>query len=232
MTSTGRYALRLLLDTNIVITHEDGEPRVGDASTADASTMVELARTLGFEVAVSHGSKTDFLRCAQPLRRRRHTLLRKYYTVLQPVPENREVRAQFPAELNDNDRSDVEVLSGFASGAATVLVTEDRRMRTRAAAGGLDNVFSVEDAIDRLRALQDPTLVNAVAAQMPAAYQISIDAPIFASFGTTTPTSATGGPTRSSGGVVRSSSWATRASRLASQSSRTSPAPSASESGS
>jgi hypothetical protein len=180
MDSRGR-TLRLLLDTNIVIAHEDDDPACPDDSAEAAQALVQQARELGFELLVSDGTRRDFLGAPEPRRSLRQRSFRKYYTRLAPVPTNAAVRKEFPTDLTANDVADLEVLSAYATGAATALVTEDRRMRARASRAGLGNVFGLEDAIDWLRALQAPALVNAAAAHMPAAYQVSRAAAIFGS---------------------------------------------------
>ncbi|CAM3289893.1 hypothetical protein DFJ75_4961 [Williamsia muralis] len=173
--------LRLLVDTNIVIAHEDDNPAEPHINAEDAAALIRLARDLGFELLVSHGTRTDFQNAPEPRRTTRQRTLDKYYVVLRAVGTNHAVRQQFPASLTRNNKADMEVLSAYSTGAATALVTEDRLMRSRAERAGLANVFSLAEAIDWLRALRDPTLANAAAAHMPAAYQVNRDAPLFAS---------------------------------------------------
>lgn len=171
--------LRLLLDTNVVIAHEDDDAAEPHSNAAAATLLIRTARDLGFELLVSSGTRRDVLQAPEALSAARRRSLDKYYTQLDSVPEDPRVRAQFPATLTNNNRADLEVLSTFAAGVATALVTEDGRMRNRAGRAGLRNVFTLEDAIDWLAALRQPTLDNAVAAQVVAAYQVNRRAPIF-----------------------------------------------------
>ena len=171
--------LRLLLDTNIVIAHEDDSAITPHVNADAAASLIRNARDLGFELVVSYGTKRDILRAPEPLRSERTRTLDKYYTQLEPVADDAAVREFFPDDLGPNDRADLEVLSTFAAGVATVLVTEDGKMRNRAARAGLGNVFALDDAVEWLRTLQSPTLTNAAAAVMPGAYQIRRDAYIF-----------------------------------------------------
>lgn len=168
--------LRLLLDTNIVIEHADS---VGPVAGSPVGRLIRLAHDLGFELLVSYGTRRDFTRANPQLKADRARLLDKYYRTLEPVSEDAVVRAQFPADLSANDRADVEVLSTFAAKVATVLVTEDERMRARARRAGLDNVFGLEAALDWLRALQEPTMANAASASMVRPYQVSLHARLF-----------------------------------------------------
>lgn len=172
-------ALRLLLDTNIFIAYEDDSVEDPHVNAAAAATLIRTARELGFELLVSSGTGRDVLRAPPELAARRRRALEKYYQQLAAVADNPDIRKQFPAELTSNNRADLEVLSTFAAGVATALVTEDAQMRARAARAGLRNVFSLEEAIDWVTALRAPTLRNAVAARIPPAYQVNTRAPLF-----------------------------------------------------
>lgn len=175
------HQLRLLLDTNIVIAHEDDDPGEQHLNSARAQSLVQEARELGFEVLISHGTYQDVLRAEEPRRSRRQASLRKHYTRLQRVPDDPELRHRFPATLTPRDACDLQVLSAFAAGAATALVTEDQRMRNRAAAQGLERVLDLDDALDWLAGLRAPELRNAAGVERVAAYQIPLKAPVFAS---------------------------------------------------
>lgn len=171
---------RLLLDTNVVIAHEDdGSEHHPHAATA--AQLVELAHSMGFEILLSNGTRRDFLRAPDLIRAKRMRLLEKYYRTLQAVPESANVRAQFPDSLNANDAADVEVLSTYDTGLANILVTEDVRMKRRAQRAGLRDVLSISAAVDWLRELRAPNLDNASAAHVVDAYLISRQAPIFTS---------------------------------------------------
>ncbi|WP_032392020.1 GNAT family N-acetyltransferase [Rhodococcoides fascians] len=171
---------RLLLDTNIVIAHENDGPEPHLYAEA-ADTLVQLARHLGFELLLSNGTRSDFVNAPAGIRHTRLRTLQKYYRVLDRVPEDPRIRQQFPSDLSGNNAADLEVLSTYATGFATVLVTEDTVMRKRAARAGLTNVFDIDDAIDWLRELRDPTLHNAASADIVPAYRINRHADLFTS---------------------------------------------------
>ncbi|GAA2086150.1 hypothetical protein GCM10009821_29630 [Aeromicrobium halocynthiae] len=91
-TARGRSP-RLLLDTNVVIAHEnDGDSAHANANAAEA--LVKLARGLGFELLLSNGTRSDFTDAPLALRQRRMRTLEKYYRTLNRVPENPIVRGQ------------------------------------------------------------------------------------------------------------------------------------------
>lgn len=237
------HSPRLLLDTNIVIAHEnDGSAPHVHAGAAD--TLVKLARGLGFQLLLSSGTRSDFTDAPAELKQRRLRTLGKYYRTLDRVPENSTVRAEFPAMLSHNDAADLEVLSTFATGLPTVLVTEDVTMKRRAVRAGLSNVFDIDAAINWLRELQDPTLYNAAVAEMIPAYQVGVQASLFDSLkddydfaAWPRRSCAKNGPSSSSGGRrirtvspssrqrLARSDWATRCSRFARSRSATPAAP-------
>lgn len=173
--------LRILLDTNIVIAHEDDSIEKPHINADGAAALIRTARDLSFELLVSSGTRRDFLQAKPEHAAGRQRALNKYYHQLDAVPENSQVRAQFPADLTASNRADLEVLSTFAAGVATALVTEDTKMRDRASRAGLQDVFSLDEAIGWITALQRPTLDNAVSARMAHTYQINRDAPLFES---------------------------------------------------
>lgn len=170
--------LRLLIDTNIVIAHEDDEDEP-HTNARRAQRLVREARDLGFEVLISHGTVQDVLRADEPRRSRRRSSLNKHYTQLRPVSPDPDLRERFPPNLEDNDSSDLQILSVFATDAAIALVTEDRKMRNRAAQAGLKRVLNLDDALDWLAGLRAPELRNAAGVERVEAYQIPLRAPIF-----------------------------------------------------
>ncbi|AWB91157.1 GNAT family N-acetyltransferase [Aeromicrobium chenweiae] len=169
---------RLLLDTNVVIAHENDGPT--EQSHADAAAeLVRLANGMGFPLLLSNGTRQDFLNAPTDMRERRLKTLDKYYRTLGPVNESPNVRDQFPQQLGQNDAADVEVLSTFDTGVATVLVTEDATMKRRAERAGLTRILTIQNAVDWLEELGAPDLFNAIAAKVVEAYRISRHASIF-----------------------------------------------------
>ncbi|MBN9619394.1 MAG: hypothetical protein J0H43_06630 [Actinobacteria bacterium] len=167
----------VLIDSNIFIAAED-HGIDGHVHGADAATLIRLVNELGYELVVSSGTRSDILAADPPRRDRMRRALQRY-TVLQPVAENATVRAQFPSTLSGNDRADLEVLSTFATGRATWLVSQDRQLRQRAGRAGLTNVLSLDDAIALFGALRDPYALRLPTARVVEAYTIDQSAAIF-----------------------------------------------------
>jgi predicted nucleic acid-binding protein len=91
--------MRLLVDTNIIIAHEDDDPDSPHVNARAIGTLVELSRALGFELLTSHGTRSDFARAVEPYRAARMRALRKYYAVLEPAPSIPIVREHFWSSL-------------------------------------------------------------------------------------------------------------------------------------
>jgi GNAT superfamily N-acetyltransferase len=167
----------IMIDSNVFIAAEDhGDD--GHPYGATATSLLSLAARLGHRVCVSHGTRSDLLRAPAEVGDRRRRQLTKYH-VLERVPDNRIIRAAFPTHLSPNDSADLEVLSSFATGVTTWLVSEDRRLRRRARSVGIERVYDLDQAVELLQALSTPTPARLPAAERVPAYTIDLDAPVF-----------------------------------------------------
>lgn len=168
----------VLIDSNVLIAAED-HGTDGHACGADAANLLRLVQKLEYSLLISHGTRSDVLRAPEPRRSQRLRALEKYI-VLEPVPENPAVSGAFPPKPNANDRADCELLTAFATGRAHWLVTDDRQLRNRAAAAGLDNVLRLSDAVAMFSALSGSVPAALPAVTFVKAYQIAPAAQIFA----------------------------------------------------
>jgi GNAT superfamily N-acetyltransferase len=143
-------ALRLvfLLDSNVVI---PAEPFSGSVDQ-DIAHLLARIHQLG-HVAVVHPANFDDLGRARDSRQRAQKLsaLRKY-PELEKVPISAALeQAAGHSEPGSNDHRDLRLLAAVQSGAATYLVTEDRRLKARAARAALDQtIATVREALDLL----------------------------------------------------------------------------------
>lgn len=169
--------ISILIDSNVFIAAED-HGGAGHVHGVLAAALLRLAARLGYRITISNGTRSDVLEAPPELRARRQRALSKY-VVLRPVPTNMAVREFFPAELSANDAADLEVLSTFATGVATWLVSQDRRLRARARSAGIGNVHSLDSAVGMLEALATDTPLRVPAAEHVSAYEIDPTANIF-----------------------------------------------------
>jgi ribosomal protein S18 acetylase RimI-like enzyme len=170
--------LTFLIDTNILIAIED-HSRGGHLNGVEANNFASLAAKHGFLIAVADGSRKDFLRAAVPVRDSRLVQLARYHLLASVAPtEDQRLRAGVPTSASPNDQCDLEILCALDNHAAHYLVTEDVKLRQRAAAAGLaDRALSLAEALLLLRALSgEPTRLPSV--DTVAAYQVPVSAPI------------------------------------------------------
>lgn len=179
---------KMLIDTNIVIAAEDYSSPHGHVDGAAASRLLRLAQELAFTVCVSSGTQSDISRAHQERREVRTRQLERYY-VLGPIPIDHAVarRAHFPADPGPNDAADLEVLCALAAGAADFLVTQDARLRARAArVVANERVLSLAEATEWLESLQSqPSSIPSVS--IAKGYSIALGAPVFDSLRLTYP---------------------------------------------
>lgn len=170
----------LLIDSNVFIALEDHGTDEGHVHGSGAAELVRLASKLGYQLKISHGTVSDLGEAKADLRARRQRALEKF-EVLEPAPISPEARSAFPATLSVNDAADLEVLSTFATGVATWLVSEDRRLRGRAVQAQIDNVLSLDEAVELLRSLNDPVPISIPAVSEVTAHTVDLTAGIFTS---------------------------------------------------
>ncbi|WP_280406359.1 hypothetical protein [Nocardia brasiliensis] len=172
----GGDELTLLIDSNVFIAVEDYSGG-GNPFGKQAAELLRLTQKLHYRLALSHGTVSDLLAAARDLQIQRRKALEKY-VVLGYVKPDPEIRSVFPDDLTDNNRADLEVLSTFRRSGADWLVTNDRKMRNRAAKSGLLRTLSIDAAIEMLRPLAAPEL-QAPAAALTEAHTIDIESDIF-----------------------------------------------------
>ncbi|MGL5827867.1 MAG: GNAT family N-acetyltransferase [Nocardioides sp.] len=171
----------VLIDSNVFIAAEEHGGESGHVHGKQAAKLLQLVERLGFGLLISQGTRSDLVQAPEPLRSRRRRALDKY-VVMEAVPENPSIRSHFPASLSSNDAADLEVLTSHATGRSAWLVTEDRRLRSRAAAAGFDDVISLADALQTLGTFAgDPIHLSQPGAEQVPAYTVSTRSSIFES---------------------------------------------------
>jgi hypothetical protein len=145
--------LRILLDTNILIPLED--------------SLVVLAPNLAHVVQLCNGrhelvyhpaSRRDIARDRDAARRERTLARLDQYVEL---PEGPAFPGNATPGLSENDKCDNTILYALEREAAHVLVTEDRKLHTKAAARGLaSRVYFIQTLEDWLSRLHEPADVE------------------------------------------------------------------------
>ena len=135
--------MKVLFDTNILIELEQPGVVLPEA----LAEMVRLSRELGYEIFLHPGQVEDFLRDKDDNRRTvRLSRIRQYPMLVNPpVPTNEELTELSWSEANDHDRIDNLLLFAIKRSAASILVTEDRRMHAKAKRAGLEEKVHTAD---------------------------------------------------------------------------------------
>jgi len=147
-------ALTILLDTNVVIALE---PFAGDLESRHGvlAEVVRTARDNHHRVVVHPANRDDLLETTDDRHRAQNlAALVKYTEIAEPDISNELKELAGESPHGSNDERDLRLLAAVEAGAATHLVTEDSRLRRRAARAGLgEQVISGKQALELLRQL-------------------------------------------------------------------------------
>lgn len=178
----GSGALRLLVDSNFYITLE---PFAGQIETGQpaAAEVARLAAEQGHKLYVHPAIRDELLQAQDP------TLRAQRLAELQKFPVLAE--GKIPAALTDvlgtpsvksNDYRDMRLLAALHQNAVAYLITDDIKLRSRAARVGLaDRVLSLVDTVAMLRQLAPTTITPPPRVQRVEAYALDADEAIFTS---------------------------------------------------
>lgn len=143
-------AMSFLIDTNVIIA---AEPFAGGLERVQphVSRFLSHASKYGHTVWVHPASRDDLLQTTDLAHRRQNLAALGKYATLQETQVPYEVWDCYPANLNDHDRRDARILSALHIGAVDFLVTNDRKLRSRAIQLGHEpRVFRPDEAAHRL----------------------------------------------------------------------------------
>lgn len=177
-------AMKLLIDTNILIPLEPTRAADVEANTEAAHELARLAMELGHPIYRHPASADDFARDTDTDRRKlRSTKLEKYPILLNP-PSRYEIEGLLATtSASPNDKVDLALLAALHAEAVEYLVTEDDGIHRRARRLGLeDRVLKLGDALDLLRALRGQTPPPPPHVRHLKSYSLRIRDPIFDSF--------------------------------------------------
>lgn len=182
--------MRFLLDTNILIPAEPTRPGSVGEGTAQAVKLIGLANAQGHSLHIHPAAYSDFERNPNTQERDLLTLLAGKYIPLQSPPR---IQVAVTTELGrqtegSNEWVDQCMLAAVYGNAVDFLVTEDKRLRSKAARLGLrDQAMNVRGAIDLIQryAPTQPTLPPLV--EEVRAYSLDVHDPIFDSLHTAYP---------------------------------------------
>lgn len=177
-----RPNLTFLLDTNAIIALE---PFAGSMELTQASLarFVASAQENGHRIVAHPANRDDLLETADEGHRNQNlAALRKYGQIVEVEIPSQLVILAGQSSAKTNDHRDLRLLAAVYAGAATHLVTGDRRLRKRAERAGLgDQVISAEAALDLLRQLHPSDPPTPPSVERIAAANLDPSQPIFES---------------------------------------------------
>jgi len=173
--------LRLLLDSNVVIALE---PYAGalEPSLASAARLVRLANEQGHLLCVAPATLDDLRQSGDVTRRvQRIAELEKFHLLQEPPLEADLICRAGDSPPGTNDHRDLRVLAALDTGGATHLVSDDTRLRRRAARAGLaEAVLSLSEAVELLEGFAPAVFPAPPRVERPKTYTLNREQPIFA----------------------------------------------------
>ncbi len=176
--------MRFLLDTNILIAAEPLGLGQIEAGASSAVAFISLANQHVHSLHSHPASNSDAGRHPDPSAREARTLLNRKYPPLQSPPRIQsviiETLGQYPE--GSNGWVDQCMLAAALGNAVDVLITDDARLRSRAARLGLaERVMTVRGAITLLERLSPTPAAPLPLVEQVEAHQLDVDDPIFES---------------------------------------------------
>jgi L-amino acid N-acyltransferase YncA/predicted RNA-binding protein with PUA-like domain len=173
-----------LIDTNIFIPLEPGDIRHLEDNTTSVFELQRKVNESGCSLFVHPLVAREIARDRDSLRRALRTqLLDKYPVLKKPPALSATVRDVFgsPAE-SSHDWVDAHLVECLAADCVHFLISEDSKLRKRAAALGLDNrVHTIQEAIHLLKTFFDAVPTSRVIVNAALCHELSQDDPIFVS---------------------------------------------------
>lgn len=145
--------LRFILDTNVIIPLQDSFQILEE----NLANFVRLANLGGHQLLYHPATITDFNRDKNKERKNRNLQRLAQYSQLEnpaPCPWN-------TTTTSENDACDNEILYALECDAIHALVTEDKKIHSKALARGLHSrVYNIQTAEDWLKRLHEPQLIT------------------------------------------------------------------------
>jgi L-amino acid N-acyltransferase YncA len=185
--ASGSTAVKVLIDTNILIALEPTSGSAIELGAHEAAAVARLIHQSGNQIVVHPHVLDDLARDEEQERRRHREYVLHKYPVLDgapPVPVEDE-RMLGAAAAGSNDWVDNNLLVAVKRDAVDYLITQDNAIHSKAARYGIaDRVLTTEDALAMLRELFPTTPEPPPAVRSIKAHGLREDDPIFDSFRT------------------------------------------------
>jgi hypothetical protein len=131
--------------------------------------------------SVASATRDDLLQGKDPIRKKQRLAeLAKFHELAEAPLEKDLVQRAGRSVDGSNDHRDLRVLAALDCGAATHLITEDARLRRRAARAGLaEAVLTLAEAVDLLLGFAPAESTPPPRVTKPPTYTLNADQPLF-----------------------------------------------------
>lgn len=144
--------MTFLIDSNVVIAAEPFNGQLEELQP-DVSAFMRTAAQHGHKVFVHPATLDDLNETSDPSHRAQNLAAFSKYPALSEVELPQRVLDVFPNPCSQNDERDARILAALDAGAVHFLVTNDRKLRKRAAKIGHENaVLGPREAAEQLAA--------------------------------------------------------------------------------
>lgn len=144
--------MTFLIDSNVVIAAEPFNGQLEELQP-DVSAFMRTAAQHGHKVFVHPATLDDLKETSDPTHRAQNVAAFGKYAVLSEIDVPQRVLDVFPSPCSVNDERDARILTALDAGAVHFLITNDRKLRRRAARLGHDNnVLGPREAAEQLAA--------------------------------------------------------------------------------
>lgn len=130
--------MTFLVDSNVIIAAEPFNGQLEELQP-DVSAFLRTAAQHGHKIFVHPATLDDLRETRDPQHRAQNIAAYGKYAALSEVDVPEHVLGVFPAQRSKNDERDARILAALDAGATHFLVTNDRKLRNRAARLGHEN---------------------------------------------------------------------------------------------
>jgi len=178
--STELLQLRLLIDTNVLIALEPFSG-ITEPTLAPAARLLQLVARQGHQLYIHRATVDDIGQDRDLLRRRQRIAVTEKYPMLEDAPMSGAfLESAGRSSPGTNDYNDLRLLAALSSLAVTHLISEDARLRKRAARAGLaDAVLTIDEAVVLLQQFEPAQLHPPPRVREMEAYRLDTSQPIF-----------------------------------------------------
>ncbi len=174
--------MKILIDTNILIPMEPASPNDLEPSSRGAAALSRLAALAGSKLYLHPAQRQDIASDLDPARQAIRKRAFEKYPCIRDAPPLSEstIKELGQVEVISNDYVDHLLLEALRHDAIDLLVTNDRRLRLKAARLGLvQRVMDLDEALACLQALFEPLVLPPPLVRETVPHALDLSEPFF-----------------------------------------------------